>query len=139
MNEPVRPVGRPTATLDALKRLQVVGVEPPRPLVNGEPVYFGLAYAPDSSMADFLEWLERDARAKSYAFENSFEPRLPQGFTDHYYPPTRRELREARRVEAAMRLAPDYETLVALFEGKAVPRQRLRKDVLDTVDRMRRG
>lgn len=139
MNEPVRPVGRPTATLDALKRLQVVGAEPPRPLVNGEPVYFGLAYDPDSSMADFLEWVERDARAKSLALENSIDPRLPQGFTDYYYPPTSRETREARRVEAAMRLAPDYETLVALMEGKAVPRARLRKDVLDTVGRMRRG
>lgn len=139
MNEPAKPVGRPTAKLDDLKRLRVVGAEPPRPLVNGEPVYFGLAYDPDSSSTDFLEWLERGARAKSLALENSFVPRLPQGFTEFYFPATKRERREARRVEAAMELAPDHDTLVALMEGRAVPRARLRKDVLDTVGRMRRG
>lgn len=107
-------------------------------LVNGERVHGGLAYDPDMSTADFLEWAERDSRAKALALEMSFAGRLPQGFTDYYYPPTPREVEKARRVERACLLAPDPETFMALVAGKAVHRSRLRKDVLDTLERSRR-
>ena len=68
---------------------------------------------------------EQEARRRSWELENMPNPKLPQGFTEHYYPLTRTERLQLQRLATAWRLAPDIRTLEDLLFGIPVDPSRL--------------
>lgn len=63
---------------------------------------------------------ETDARKRSWGLEAT--GKLPAGFSEQHYPLTAAELLELRRLKAAMELAEDADTYVALARGRPIPR-----------------
>ncbi len=64
--------------------------------------------------------LEHEARARSNSLEAT--AKLPDGFTAKHYPLTRSEQTELRRLKAALLLAEDADTFVALVKKRPLPR-----------------
>jgi hypothetical protein len=73
--------------------------------------------------------LELDAEARQCAVGLEALGRLPRGFVQKRYLMTPRELREHRRLCAALVAARDVDAFVALARGEAVPASRLRTEV----------
>lgn len=71
---------------------------------------------------------ETEARHRSLALEHA--GKLPAGYTDTYYPLTRSEQLELRRLKAALAAAPDADIFCALVRGEPVPASRLNPDVV---------
>jgi hypothetical protein len=84
-------------------------------------------------MVDLLDEFEAEARARSGRLEE--RGRLRRGFAREHYPLRPRELRAYRRARAALALADGPDVFVALCNGQAVPRCRLRPDVLALLER----
>lgn len=82
-----------------------------------------------ATTADLFEQLEVDARASARTLENA--GKLTGGFTDHFYPLTRREEAAGRRARACWLLATDLDSLRALLAGQRVPRHRLNQRYLN--------
>lgn len=61
-------------------------------------------------------------RRAAWRLECAFDQKLPSGFTEKYYPLTTRELRELRRLKAAMRLARTPEAYMRLAHHLPVER-----------------
>jgi hypothetical protein len=85
------------------------------------------------SLADLFDEVEREGRARCEGLEAL--GKLPSGWTTKHYPMTSRERRELRRLRAAGDLAGDVDVWVALCRGRAVPRYRLRAEVLRVLER----
>lgn len=70
-----------------------------------------------------LSEYEAEARARAQELEN--RGKLPQGFTEAYYPLTPSEQAELKRLKHALAIATDADTFVALAKGQAVHESRL--------------
>lgn len=79
-------------------------------------------------MNDLLDQLEREARAEALRLETNGQ--LPAGFTERYYGLAGANLREHRRLSAALAAATDATTFCALARGEAVPAHRLQQQII---------
>ncbi len=68
---------------------------------------------------DLLDF-EREARQRAVGLEAT--GKLPAGFVDEHYALSPLEERELRRLKAALELADDADTFVALAKGRPLPR-----------------
>ena len=65
---------------------------------------------------------EQEARQRAVGLEAI--GKLPPGFVEQHYPLSPLEQHELRRLKAAMELADDVDTFVALAKGRPLPRTR---------------